>query len=66
MTNDAVQVSQLPWAARYLNCGNEAAQLCKTIRYNATCWIQRNDGLQPVTKQREKPGGQASWHPGNR
>lgn len=66
VTQDAVQASTVPFAARYLNCANEAAQVCKSIRYNSTCWINRDDDIKPVTKQKGQPGGQASWHPGNR
>ena len=66
MTESAVQVSEVPWSARYLNCGQDATQLCKGIRYNATCWIERDDGFVPEKKQLGNPGGQASWHPGNR
>jgi len=73
-TADAVQVETLPYATRYLECdrGGEANQLCKKNRYNSTCWIPRrsskdgDDVLVPPTKQLPSPGGQASWHPGNR
>ena len=64
-SESAAQVETLPWAARYLECASEAKDLCKQRRYNATCWIPRDD-VEPVTKQRPQPQGQASWHPGNR
>jgi len=66
ITENAVQVETLPYATRYLNCDHEAVQLCKSRRFNATCWVEREDGLVPPKPQKPKPGGQASWHHGNR
>jgi hypothetical protein len=65
LTTSATQVNELPYAARYLECDKEAMSLCKTNRFNATCWIERND-IVPPTAQARIPDGQASWHPGNR
>lgn len=65
-TKNVTQVNELPYWARYLECDKEALGLCKGNRYNATCWIPRDDGVEPGVKQGGKPGGQASWHPGNR
>lgn len=65
-TEDPVQASQVPFAARYLNCGQDAKQICGERRYNTTCWIPRDDAIEPKTKQKSNPSGQASWHPGNR
>jgi hypothetical protein len=65
-TTSAVQVEQVPWAARYLKCaGDEVGGLCKENRFNGTCWIPRDD-VTPPNKQQATPGGRAKWHPGNR
>jgi len=64
--SDPTTVSDIPWAARYLKCDNEWKGLCAENRYNGTCWIERPDHFQPPTKQRDEPGGRASWHDGNR
>ena len=64
-TTSATQVDELPYAARYLECDKEAMSICKNVRYNASCWIERDD-IVPPTPQASKPSGQASWHPGNR
>lgn len=64
-TVDEEEVKSIPWAARYLNCGTEATALCKNNRYAGSCWIDRDD-VQPPSKQKAVPGGQASWHPGYR
>jgi hypothetical protein len=53
------------WAARYLQCGGETKQICKSNEYNGTCWIERPD-VTPGSPQTEVPGGRATWHPGNR
>lgn len=31
----------------------------------ANCWVERPD-VTPLKKQNDRPGGQASWHPGFR
>lgn len=64
ITTSVEQLETLPWATRYLRCSKEFSQ-CKAHRYEAKCWIERPD-VVPPTKQSGKPGGQASWHPGNR
>jgi hypothetical protein len=67
-TQSAVQVKTIPYAAQYLQCSSEANDICKNSRYESKCWIEGtgNNTVQPVTKQKPQPGGQAKWHPGNR
>lgn len=64
-TEDEIQVKRLPWATRYLNCSREANDLCSQSRYLGQCWVDRDD-FTPPHEQKAVPGGQASWHPGNR
>ena len=64
-TTSATQVEEVPYAARYLDCIGDAISICKNVRYNVSCWIERDD-IFPPTTQATKPKGQASWHPGNR
>lgn len=65
LTQSEQQAAEVPWAARYLNCerGNEA--ICKQHEYESGCWVDRDD-FTPSTAQDKQPGGQTSWHPGNR
>jgi hypothetical protein len=66
VTQDEKQAETVPWAARYLNCAKERADLCgNPNRYASKCWVDREDVIPP-TKQRDMVGGQASWHPGFR
>jgi cell division protein FtsN len=65
LVEDAVQAASIPWAARYLNCTSETHGLCRSMEYNGTCWIERDD-YTPETPQQKEPGGRASWHPGMR
>ena len=68
-TQNAEQVKTIPYAAQYLQCSSEANNdICKNSRYQSKCWVQGdgNNTIQPVTKQKAQPGGQAKWHPGNR
>ena len=51
---------------RYLNCPRGQNQICKDHAYEGNgCWVERAD-FTPSTPQKKQPGGQASWHPGNR
>lgn len=59
------QAKDIPWAARFLKCKDEVESLCKEEpRFCAKCWINREDGISPERKQRNKPRGQVKWHPG--
>ncbi|KAG7348320.1 hypothetical protein IV203_017025 [Nitzschia inconspicua] len=61
------EVEALPWASRYLKCGSDINQICKENKYIGHCWDDDiHPGLEPPTKQKSVPGGQAGWHPGNR
>lgn len=57
--------ASIPYAARYLKCDNEISSLCREHKFLANCWVDRPD-FTPPKAQKGKPGGQASWHPGNR
>ena len=46
-----------PYAARWFNQQEE--------KYNAICWEPRSN-FTPLKPQKEHPGSQVSWHPGNR
>lgn len=48
-----------PYAARWID------EKEKSEKYNAVCWEPRAD-FTPDKKQKNAPGSQASWHPGNR
>jgi hypothetical protein len=59
------QAKSVPWAARYMTCTEEAADLCKEEpRFCSTCWIDREDGIKPEKDQLTSPKGQVKWHPG--
>ena len=47
-----------PYASRWMNQKEE--------KYNAVCWEPRNDFIPLKLPQKEKPGSQVGWHPGNR
>ena len=65
ITKDAVTANEVVWAARYLRCEGDIANLCKENEYNGTCWIERDD-YTPTMPQNPAPGGRASWHPGHK
>lgn len=66
-TEDPEQAMQLPFAARYLKCGEAAKGVCGQSKYNVTCWMPwPNSSFVPPTNQANSPGGQVGWHPGNR
>lgn len=59
------QAMTVPYAARYIQCAKDCADLCTKDRFCATCWIDRDDvskDLFPLLK--EKPESQVKWHPG--
>jgi hypothetical protein len=59
------QAKSVPWASRYMNCKEEAGDICKEEpRFCAHCWIDREDGIKPETDQLKSPKGQVKWHPG--
>jgi hypothetical protein len=45
-------IDELPFAARYMKCDSDARDFCNSRGYNDTCWIPRDDNIQPVTNQR--------------
>lgn len=55
-----------PYWARYMACDQEDKSYCGKFKYDTHCWVDREDGYKPKAKQVQSPGGQASWHPGNR
>lgn len=59
------EIENLPWAMRYVNCQQDLHDICRANEYIGHCWIDRPD-FSPPMKQKEEPGGRASWHPGNR
>jgi len=65
-TKDQIQVNELPWAARWLECSGELSKYCRENSYNGTCWIERDDVNVTGMKFKPAPGGRAKWHPGNR
>lgn len=59
------QAKEIPWAARYMKCKDDMQDLCNNEpRFCSTCWIDRDDGINPEAKQLDKPRGQVKWHPG--
>eukprot|EP00934_Nitzschia_sp_Nitz4_P003294 Nitzschia sp. Nitz4//scaffold75_size92586//3848//6839//NITZ4_004837-RA/size92586-augustus-gene-0.86-mRNA-1//-1//CDS//3329557651//3284//frame0 len=59
------QIESLPWAARYMKCADAVETICTSEpRFCVLCWEEREDGIEPETKQRDAPRGQVSWHPG--
>lgn len=54
---DYSNVDTIPYAAQWFHE--------KEDKYNAVCWEPRDD-YTPTVQQKQKPRGQASWHPGNR
>lgn len=67
-TESTEQVETLPWAARYLKCAQEMAQVCRSsgARYIGNCWVEREDVPPQNWSFKGEPSGRASWHPGNR
>jgi hypothetical protein len=65
-SQDTVQdIETAVWAAKYMKCGGETKQICRTKEYNGTCWIERPD-VTPGSTQHKELGDRVSWHPGNR
>lgn len=64
-TENKEQAKTLPQPTRYLNCTDAAQELCDEHKYNARCWIDRDD-VKPPTKQRNKPRHQIRKNPGFR
>ena len=59
------QAKEIPYAARFLKCANNRADLCKQNRFCATCWIDRSDVSRDKFLQiRDKVPSQVKWHPG--
>jgi hypothetical protein len=51
-TTTLTNVEELPFAARYMKCDSDARDFCNSKRYNDTCWIPRDDDIQPGINQR--------------
>lgn len=64
VTENEEQMKDLPWAYQRMKCLDENQDFCKEDRFNATCWIDRPDGIKPETAQLDRPTGQVKWHPG--
>ena len=62
---NAVEADNQIFAAQCLNYAGEVKDYCRSIEYNGTCWIDRDD-YTPERKQNAEPGGRAGWHPGHR
>lgn len=58
-------IDAMPWAVKYLSCDGEILGVCNEHRYNASCWVPREDVTMDWDVNPET-GGRASWHPGNR
>ncbi len=65
ITEDEEQAKTLPLAARYLKCAESAKELCEKKKFNARCWVDRDD-ITPPTEQRKTPRDQTEDHPGFR
>jgi hypothetical protein len=63
VTQDEVQVDEMPYAVRFMN--SKEAHMNNNEKFNAICWEDRSD-FTPDTKQNELPGSQVEWHPGFR
>jgi len=57
VTRDESQAKELPWAVRYLNCESDIVEICNSNKFNAACWVDRDD-IIPPTEQKEHPCGQ--------
>lgn len=57
VTKNDAHALELPWAARYLNCEGQFAEICPTHKFNSICWIDRDD-ITPPTEQKKHPDGQ--------
>jgi len=64
VTENEEQVKELPWAYQRMKCTDENLDFCKEDLFNATCWIDRSDGIKPEKEQLTSPKGQVKWHPG--
>lgn len=60
-----VEADKTIWAARCLNYAAGVKDYCRSIEYNGTCWMDRDD-YTPETAQAAEPSGRAGWHPGFR
>lgn len=49
--------NEIPYAAQWYDEQH--------TKYNAICWEPRSD-FEPPTNQKDSPGSQVGWHPGNR
>jgi hypothetical protein len=65
VTLDEKHADTLPYAIQYYTCDSEYGDMCREHKYMANCWVERDD-VSPPKKQKDKPDGQASWHPGFR
>ena len=57
---DLSNVDSVPYWARYLNCDQEAREICNGAKFDAHCWADRDDGFTPPVKQRSPPGMMAT------
>ena len=64
-TQDEEQVEGLPFAVRYMLCGDRG-DLCNEHKYNSVCWAPRSDDANPSPDRKIDPfvSGRANWHPG--
>jgi hypothetical protein len=65
VTLDEKHAETLPYAVQYHTCDSEHGDMCREHKYMANCWVEGDDVMLPK-RQNDKPGGQASWHPGFR
>jgi hypothetical protein len=56
------QALTIPQSIRYNNCALDNKKLCSAHKFNANCWVERED-FKPEKKQ-GAVSGQVSWHPG--
>lgn len=65
VTESAEQAKEVPWAARFMKCSDEAQAYCKEQpRFCTVCWVDREDGIVPAVTQKEQFSGNTNWHPG--
>jgi len=62
ITTDSDMVQNLPYAVQYLHCledttttNNNKNNICEqeNVKYNTTCWVERNDKVKPFVPQRK-------------
>ena len=63
-TTSVSQAEEVPYAARYVNCGPAMKEYCKQVpRFCWNCWLG-DDKITPPQKQRDQSSDNSNFHPG--